>query len=88
MSTVTVRLDEAMKRDAEEVTRSYGINLPTAFRMFAAEIVRTKSVPVSLSYQPSPTFGLTGQAYLDHLAQAKQRVEQGNLGSEHDLIEV
>ena len=88
MSTVTVRLDADTKREAEDITKLYGINLPTAFRMFAAEIVRTKSVPVNLSYQTSPSFGLTGQAYLDQLLAAKQRIDAGNLGSEHELIEV
>jgi addiction module RelB/DinJ family antitoxin len=88
MSTVTVRIDADMKRDAEYITKSYGINLPTAFRMFAAEIVRTKSVPFSLSYQTSPDFGLTGQAYLDFLHEEKRKIEAGNLGIEHELIEV
>ena len=88
MSTVTVRLDETLKKDAESITQRYGINLPTAFRMFAAEIVRTKSVPVSLDDQPHPTFGLTGQAYLDHLAEAKKRIDAGDFGTEHELIRV
>ena len=59
MSAVTVRMDENLRKEAEEILRLYGINLPTAFRMFAAEIVRKKSVPLDLSYQASPHFGFS-----------------------------
>ena len=88
MSTITVRLDADMKREAEDIAKSYGINLPTAFRMFAAEIVRTKSVPVNLSYKTSPWFGLKGQEYLDFLHEEKREIEAGNLETERELIEV
>jgi len=87
MSAVTVRMDENLRKEAEDILRLYGINLPTAFRMFAAEIVRKKSVPLDLSYQASPHFGLTGQAYLDFLMGEKREIDAGNFGTERELIE-
>ena len=37
-------------------------------------------------YKPSPTFGLTGETYRQHLLEAKKRIEDGQY-SEHELIE-
>jgi antitoxin component of RelBE/YafQ-DinJ toxin-antitoxin module len=81
-------MDEDMKREAEAITNTFGINLPTALRMFTAEIVRTKSVPVNLGSQTSSYFGLTGQAYHDFLLEGKRAVDAGDRGTEHELIEV
>jgi hypothetical protein len=55
--------------------------------MFAAEIVRKRAVPIDLGYQPSPTFGLTGETYLDFLRTEKEAIESGDLGTPHDLLE-
>ena len=88
MSAVTVRIDEDLRKEAEGILKAYGINLPTAFRMFAAEIVRKRSVPLDLSYQTSPYIGLTGQAYLDFLLEEKKKTDAGDFGTEHELIEV
>jgi hypothetical protein len=82
-------MDEDMKREAEAITSTFGINLPTALRMFTAEIVRTKTVPVNLQARPSsPYFGLTGRAYHDFLLEEMKGIAAGDLGTEHDLIEV
>ncbi|MDR0500199.1 MAG: type II toxin-antitoxin system RelB/DinJ family antitoxin [Coriobacteriales bacterium] len=88
MSTVTVRMDADMKREAERIVGSFGINLPTALRMFTAEIVRTKSVPVKLERETSSYFGLTGEAYHEFLLDAKRRIDAGERGTVHELIEV
>jgi addiction module RelB/DinJ family antitoxin len=88
MSTVTVRMDAEMKNEAERIVSDFGINLPTALRMFTAEIVRTKSVPIKLERNTSSYFGLTGQAYHDFLLDAKKRIDAGEKGTMHELIEV
>ena len=87
-TTVTIRLDKDMKKDAEEIAKSFGINLPTAYRMFTAEIIRTRSIPVNLTAQVSRHFGLEGQEYMDFLLNEKRLADSGETGTEHELIDL
>jgi addiction module RelB/DinJ family antitoxin len=46
MTSVTVRLDDNVKKGATAVVKSHGFDLTTAFKMFTAYINRTKTVPI------------------------------------------
>lgn len=50
-TTVTIRLDEDLKKAASAVAEHYGIDLSTATRMFYQQMVNTNSIPVSLDYE-------------------------------------
>ncbi|MFW2177211.1 MULTISPECIES: type II toxin-antitoxin system RelB/DinJ family antitoxin [unclassified Moraxella] len=46
-----VRIDEGLKHQATEVLASYGLSPTQAIKMFFNQIVSTKEIPLSLSYQ-------------------------------------
>ncbi len=52
-SSVQVRLDETLKRDAEAVFDNLGVDAPTAIRMFFKKVVATRSIPFALEESPS-----------------------------------
>ena len=50
---LSVRVDSALKTQAEEVLSDVGLTLSGAFTMFLKQIVREQSVPLSLSLNSS-----------------------------------
>lgn len=50
---LSVRVDSALKTQAEEVLSGLGLTLSGAFTMFLKQIVREQSVPLSLSLNSS-----------------------------------
>ena len=56
-SSVQVRLDEDLKKDAERIFENLGVDAPTAIRMFFKKVVATRSIPFAptgyaASYDP------------------------------------
>jgi len=44
-SSVQVRIDDTLKKNAESVLNNLGLDTPTAIRMFFKKIVATRSIP-------------------------------------------
>lgn len=50
-SSLTIRIDSALKERASQVLEHYGLDLSTATRAFFTQIVNTNSVPLSFDYE-------------------------------------
>ena len=46
---VTVRMDETVKKEAEQVFNALGLNMSTAFNVFARAVARQRKIPFELS---------------------------------------
>jgi addiction module RelB/DinJ family antitoxin len=55
-SSVQVRLDEDLKKDAESIFENLGVDAPTAIRMFFRKVVATRSIPFSVSEESAYHF--------------------------------
>lgn len=53
-TTLNMRIDDQLKRDATAVVNHYGLDLPTATRLFYTQIVNTGAIPLDLSYDGEP----------------------------------
>ena len=51
-SSVQVRLDENLKKDAEIIFDNLGLDAPTAIRMFFKKVVATRSIPFRVEESP------------------------------------
>ena len=49
MTTVTIRIDEGTKREAQEVVHALGFDLSSVTRAFYKQIAREQSIPLNLS---------------------------------------
>jgi DNA-damage-inducible protein J len=80
---VTIRLDREVKESAERLFGDFGMNLSTAFNIFARQAIRQGRIPFEIF---DPFFGLKNQAEL------RRRIEEIEAGQSapivHDLIEV
>jgi DNA-damage-inducible protein J len=51
-TTVTIRMDEKLKKDAEALFNEIGMNMTTAFTVFAKTAVRHQKIPFELEANP------------------------------------
>ena len=52
MKLVNIRMDEDLKKEMEIVCNDLGINITTAFTIFAKKLTREKRIPFSVSIDP------------------------------------
>lgn len=51
-TTISIRMDGELKQSFERLCRDIGMNVSTAFTIFAKQSVRENRLPVSLSVDP------------------------------------
>lgn len=80
-TSITIRMDENLKKQAESLFDEMGLNMTTAITMFAKAVVRQHKIPFEIS--ADPFYSETNQA---HLRKAIADLEAGR-GKVHELIE-
>ncbi len=80
---VNFRMDEELKKDMEDTCRDLGMNMTTAFTIFAKKMTREKRIPFEVSIDPFYSDG-----NMDHLREIIKEIESGDaILQKHDLIE-
>lgn len=80
-TSVTIRMDENLKKQAEALFDEMGLNMTTAFTIFTKAVVRQGKIPFEIT--ADPFFSEANQAYL---RKAIAELEAGK-GKPHELIE-
>lgn len=78
---VNFRMDESLKRQAEAVFDDMGMNMTTAFTIFAKAVVRQGKIPFEIVADP-----FWNEANQARLKRAIADLDAGK-GTEHELIE-
>lgn len=73
-STLTIRIDEDLKRGAAEVAEYYGLDLSSVTRAFYKQMVNTKSIP--LTFEP----GEPNEESLEAIAEGDAFLSSGRPG--------
>jgi DNA-damage-inducible protein J len=81
-ATVTIRMDEKLKKQSEQVFKDMGLNMTVAFTIFAKTVVRLGKIPFEIS--SDPFYSKTNQA---RLRKAVADLNAGK-GKVHELAEV
>ena len=83
-STLTIRLDNNLKKKAAGVAELYGLDLSSATRAFYTQMVNTNAIPLSLDYeQPN-------KISIEAIEETQEMIETGAgkaFSNGHDLIE-
>ena len=79
-STVSIRIDSELKKEMEAVCAELGIDLTTAFMMFAKKMVREQRIPFEVSIDP-----FYSEANLKHLREGVEELNAGH-GVSHNLV--
>jgi len=80
--SITIRLDEHLKNQVERMFNEMGMNMTTAFTIFAKTVVRQGKIPFEISVDPF--FSEANQTYL---MRSVEQLRAGK-GTYHELIEV
>ena len=78
---ISIRMDEELKKNMEQICQELGMNLTTAFTIFAKKMTREKRIPFEVSIDP-----FYSESNLAHLQRGIEALNAGR-GVEHDLIE-
>ncbi len=83
-STLTIRLDDKLKREASEVAAYYGLDLSSVTRAFYKQMVNTRRIPLTFSPEEPNAESLEAIAEGDaFLASDKP----GRFSDAHSLVE-
>jgi DNA-damage-inducible protein J len=80
---VNIRMDTDLKRGMEEACRELGMNLTTAFTIFARKMTRERRIPFDVSVDP-----FYSAANVNHLRQVRADAEARRNMAVHELIDV
>lgn len=80
--SVTIRIDEDLKKDFERTLDDIGLTTTAAFTVFAKAVAKQHRIPFELV--ADPFWSKKNQERLRH---AMRQLEEGK-GTEHELIEV
>lgn len=74
MTTISIRLDDDMKRELDEMCEEMGMNLTTFFTIYAKRALRDRKIPFEISAPADPFHSERNQA---QLRRAHQQVLDG-----------
>lgn len=81
-TSITIRMDEGLKRQAEALFDEMGMNMTTAFTIFAKAAVREGRIPFEIRVDP-----FYSEQNLSRLARAARDMDAGRRCAEHDITE-
>ncbi len=79
---VNIRMDEELKKSMEQTCQELGMNMTTAFTIFARKMCREKRIPFEVSIDP-----FYSESNMAHLRRGVEALNAGK-GVAHDIIEV
>lgn len=71
---VNIRMDEKLKKDMEQICHELGMNMTTAFTIFARKVTREKRIPFDVSIDPFYSDSNTRS-----LKESAEQIENGNV---------
>ena len=83
-TTLSVRVDDDIKRSFDNFCNDAGMNTSVAVNMFIRAVLREKRIPFEIAGSQDPFYSVKNQL---RLTEAMKQLEEGR-GIERDLIEV
>ncbi|MDE7423702.1 MAG: type II toxin-antitoxin system RelB/DinJ family antitoxin [Lachnospiraceae bacterium] len=81
-TSVNISMDEELKENMEQTCQELGMNMTTAFTIFAKKMTREKRIPFDVSVDP-----FYSESNMAHLHRGVEALNNGK-GVEHEIIEV
>jgi DNA-damage-inducible protein J len=82
-TSINIRIDEELKKQAEALFADFGMNITTAFTIFAKAVVRERKIPFEITAS-EPFYSETN---ISSLKRSIDQLNQGK-GEAHDIVEV
>ncbi|MEG1592728.1 MAG: type II toxin-antitoxin system RelB/DinJ family antitoxin [Chryseobacterium sp.] len=83
-TTLSIRMDEVVKKQFDAFCSEVGINTSVAINLFAKTVIREQRIPFEIALSKDPFFS---EANMDRLRNSITDLNDGK-GKLHDIIEV
>ena len=81
-ATINLRMDADLKHEMETICKAMGMNLTTAFTIFAKKVTHERRIPFEVSAPADPFYSEANQA---RLKESIAQLEAGQ-GTVHEII--
>ena len=86
-STIQIRVDDELKKKADNLFRDLGTDTTTAIRIFLTQAVANNGFPFEIKKKPAdPYRPLSEKVLLEKLEVSRANAEQGNYKQADDVI--
>ena len=76
MTTVSLRFDDEMKKELDEMCDEMGMNLTTFFMIYAKKALRDRRIPFEIT---APTDKFYSEENMKKIQKAKQQIKNGEV---------
>ena len=76
MTTISLRLDDDMKRELDEMCAEMGMNITTFFMIYAKKALRDRKIPFEITAPADPFYS---EANLAQLKKAEKQITEGRV---------
>lgn len=76
MTTVSIRFDDDMKKQLDEMCDEMGMNLTTFFMIYAKKALRDRRIPFEITAPPDPFYS---DSNMKQLRRSSQQVKNGQV---------
>ena len=77
MTTVSLRFDDKMKKELDELCEEMGMNLTTFFTIYAKKALRERKIPFEISAPKEDPF--YSESNMRQLRKAEEQIRQGKV---------
>ena len=76
MTTISLRFDDDMKKELDDMCDEMGMNLTTFFMIYAKKVLRDRKIPFEISAPSDPFYS---QSNKNSIKAAKDQIEDGQV---------
>ena len=76
MTTVSLRFDDSMKKELDEMCAEMGMNLTTFFMIYAKKALRERSIPFEINAPRDPFYS---KENMDRIEEKKEQIQNGQV---------
>ena len=76
MTTISLRFDDKMKQELDEMCEEMGMNLTTFFMIYAKKALRERRIPFEVAAPIDPFYS---ESNMSQIAKAAKQVEEGHV---------
>lgn len=88
-STISVRLDDTIKKQFDSLCAEFGMSASTAFNIYARTVVRQRKIPFEITAENDPFYGESNAKILkESIEQMEQHPERNVVKTLEELEEL
>lgn len=76
MTTVSLRFDDKIKKELDEICEEMGMNLTTFFMIYAKKVLRDRTIPFEITAPIDPFYS---ESNMRQLEKAERQIEEGRV---------